>query len=94
MMPLGILVDGEEAEVMVIGKDNEHRSPYPACRLERETLVKIEDMGIRVGKKIKILNNARREPLLVKVDESRIALARGMAMKILVRRRNNESNQA
>lgn len=48
--------------------------------------VRLEDMGLRVGKSVEILNN-RGGPVLVRVDESRIAIARGMAMKILVRRR-------
>ncbi len=43
-------------------------------------------MGIRKGKSVEMLNNEGRGPLLLKVDESRIAVGRGMAMKILVRR--------
>lgn len=43
-------------------------------------------MGIRIGKSIEMLTNEGRGPLLLKVDESRIAVGRGMAMKILVRR--------
>ena len=35
---------------------------------------------------IEMLNNEGRGPLLLKVEESRIAIGRGMAMKIMVRR--------
>lgn len=45
-----------------------------------------EDMGLRIDKTVEMLNNAGPGSLLVKVDESRIAIGRGMAMKIMVRR--------
>jgi ferrous iron transport protein A len=41
-------------------------------------------MGLRVGKTVEMLNNAG-GPVLLRVDESRIAIARGLAMKIMVR---------
>jgi ferrous iron transport protein A len=74
MVPLGLLQLGDRAEVVEIisGK-------HPCAR--------IEDMGFRVGKTVEMLNNEGRGPLLIKVDESRLALGRGMAMKILVRRK-------
>ena len=46
----------------------------------------MEDMGIRPGKEVEMLNNGGGGALLVKVDDSRIAVGRGMAMKIMVRR--------
>ena len=49
--------------------------------------VRLEDMGIRPGKEVEMLNNRGGGALLVKVDDSRIAVGRGMAMKIMVRRR-------
>jgi ferrous iron transport protein A len=42
-------------------------------------------MGIRIGKGVEMLNNGS-GPVLLRVDESRIAIARGMVMKIMVRR--------
>lgn len=47
--------------------------------------VRLEDMGLRVGKIVEMLNNGG-GPVLLRVDEARIAVARGMAIKILVRR--------
>jgi ferrous iron transport protein A len=35
---------------------------------------------------VEVLNNPGHGPLLVKVDESRLALGRGVAMKVSVRR--------
>jgi len=46
------------------------------------------DMGLRPGKQVEMLTNSGGGPLLLKVDESRIALGRGMAMKIYVRRKS------
>jgi ferrous iron transport protein A len=44
-----------------------------------------EDLGLRIGKRVRMLANGA-GPVLVKVDESRIAVDRGVAMKINVRR--------
>ena len=87
MMPLGLLGSGEKAEVMevretiqsVCSSDNGQRS-CGTCR--------IEDMGLRTGKTVEMLNNEGRGALLVKIDETRIAIGRGMAMKVMVRRMN------
>lgn len=87
MLPLGLLVNGEQAEILEIkGRKGAH-SPD----LEREKACneqgRIENMGIRVGKSVQMLNNGGHGLLLLKVDESRIAMDRGMAMKIMVRRK-------
>ncbi|MEW6721510.1 MAG: FeoA family protein [Thermodesulfobacteriota bacterium] len=55
---------------------------------------RIEDLGIRPGKTVEMLNNEGGRALLVKVDEARIALGRSMAMKIMVRRKQDESGDA
>ncbi|TAL22008.1 MAG: ferrous iron transport protein A [Nitrospirae bacterium] len=81
MSPLGLLSRGEQAEIVEI------RGPK-SCVHEssRHQLCHAEDMGLRVGKMVEMLNNEGRGSLLVKVDESRIAIGRGMAMKIMVKR--------
>ncbi len=73
MVPLGLLQLGDLAEVVEILSGN-------------QSVTRIEDMGFRVGKTVEVLNNKGRGPLLIKVDESRLALGRGLAMKIMVRR--------
>ena len=89
MTPLGLLLAGEQAEVMETRME-ELLSPCSKCKCNRpECFSRIEDMGLRVGKTVEILNNHRTQGvLLVKVDDSRIALNRGMAMKIMVRRKD------
>jgi len=81
MAPLGLLSEGEKAEIMEI------REKKGYCHgKSKNQLCHAEDMGIRVGNIIEMLNNEGRGPLLVKLDESRIAIGRDMAMKIMVRR--------
>jgi ferrous iron transport protein A len=75
MLPLGLLNKGESAQIAGI----RHRSG-------EGSEARMEDLGVRVGKEVKMLNNGG-GPLLIKIGESRIAIARTMAMNILVRRR-------
>jgi ferrous iron transport protein A len=73
MIPLGLLGAGEVAVIVAVaGVDG---GPIAG---------RAEDMGLRVGRRVQMLSNGA-GPVLVKVDESRIALDRGVAMKIKVR---------
>lgn len=82
MAPLGLLSRGEQAEIVEIkGQKGTGKGS------SKDQLCHIEDLGLRAGKMIEMLNNEGRGPLLLKVDESRIAIGRGMAMKIMVRRK-------
>jgi ferrous iron transport protein A len=73
MVPLGLLQLGDTAEVVEIMSG-------------KHSFARIEDMGFRIGKIVEMLNNEGRGALLIKIDESRLALGRGIAMKIMVRR--------
>jgi ferrous iron transport protein A len=89
MLPLGLLMGGEEGEVMEI-RGGEHNETCCSCSGKsdrRGQVCRMEDMGIRIGKSVQMLTNGGHGPLLVKVDESRIAIGRGMAMKVMVRRK-------
>lgn len=84
MMPLGILSPGERGEIVVVRIQN--LPSYGQCCGERDKCdCRVEDMGLRVGKIVEMLNNGG-GPILLKVDESRIAISCGLAMKIMVRR--------
>lgn len=79
MSPLGLLSTGEKAEVVEI------RIQKGCCQgTGKNQACHAEDMGLRTGKVIEMLNNGGGGPILLKVDESRIAISRGMAMKIMV----------
>ena len=70
MIPMALLATGEVGEIVdVIGG--------PAA-------ARAEDMGLRAGRRVEMLANDA-GPVLVKVDESRIAVDRGVAMRIRVR---------
>jgi ferrous iron transport protein A len=81
MMPLGLLGVGDYGEIVEIrgirpagsGSDEREKS---GCR--------IEELGLRVGKSVAMLRNGG-GPILLKVDESRLALDRALAMKIMVK---------
>ncbi|MCL4536045.1 MAG: ferrous iron transport protein A [Nitrospirae bacterium] len=73
MLPLGLLGTGERAEVIEIVSG-------------RHLNTRIEDIGVRIGRIIEMLSNEGKGPILVKADESRIAIGRVMAMKIMVKR--------
>ncbi len=84
MIPLGLLSPGEQGEILAIRIKQTPSSGQ--CCVEREKCdCRVEDMGLRVGKHVEMLTNGG-GPVLVRVDESRIAVDRGMAMKIMVRR--------
>ncbi|HXE96993.1 MAG TPA: FeoA family protein [Dongiaceae bacterium] len=84
MIPLGLLSPGERGEIQTIRIN--HKAPSDQCCPEREKCdCRLEDMGLRVGKFVEVLTNGG-GPVLVRVDESRIAVDRGLAMKIMVRR--------
>ncbi len=77
MLPMGLLTEGEFGEIVEIGERE--------VTGRRECDGRAEDMGLRVGNRVMMLANGK-GPVLVKVDESRIAVARGIAMRIVVRR--------
>lgn len=86
MLPLGLLTSGEKGEVTYV-KDCGHEAGLYESGRKKEGQCRVGDMGIREGKTVEMLSNEGRGPLLLKVDEARIAIGRGMAMKIMVKKR-------
>jgi ferrous iron transport protein A len=87
MIPLGLLKKGDDAEIMDIKTSKKEPQSPSEGGAARDGLSRLEDMGLRKGKWVRILSNEMGGLLLVKVDESRIAMSRGTAMRILVKRR-------
>ena len=87
MLPLGLLGLGERGEIIDFrGAGTECGSG--ACRCEcagRKSGFHLEDMGLRIGKTVEMLKSGG-GPVLLRVDESRIAIGRGLAMKIMVQK--------
>jgi len=97
MIPLGLIGPGEQAEILEVrtthgscredggeccghGHSHGHGCGDGKCVCRR-----VDDMGLRKGQTVKMLNNEGRGPVLLKLGESRVAIGRGMAMKIMVR---------
>jgi ferrous iron transport protein A len=93
MVALALLSNGEKGEVVdIIGRGNPHHKCYehhrpksPLPRRHNHHAI-IERIGIRPGKIVEVVSNNERGSILIKIDDNRIALGRGVAMKILVRR--------
>ncbi len=79
MAPLGLLNTGDRAEIIEFGVHKDFH-------VKENHMNHIEDMGLRVGKTVEVLNNGGIGPMLLKVDGSRIAIGRKMAMKIMVKK--------
>jgi len=85
MMPLALLSPGEAGEIVTIRVHEEKQSCCGQCNGERhKSDNRIEELGLRAGKTVSMLNNGA--PILLRIDEARIAIDRGLAMKIMVRR--------
>jgi ferrous iron transport protein A len=85
MMPLALLSPGEKGEIVDIRVHQHKQACCGQCGGERHKAeYRIEDLGLRAGKVVEMLGGGG--PVLLRIDESRIAVDRGMAMKIMVRK--------
>ncbi len=46
---------------------------------------RLTELGLIKGKTIQVINKANSGPVLVQIDNARIAIGQGMAMKVMVR---------
>ncbi|MBN1928888.1 MAG: ferrous iron transport protein A [Chlorobiaceae bacterium] len=91
MAPLGMLGKGEVGEIVNLRPGRHHAGA--ACEhghrhhaYGRENGKRLAEMGFSVGQTIEIIENSPGMPLLVRVHDSRVAIGRGVAMRIMVRR--------
>lgn len=91
MAPLSMLGKGEVGEIVNhrpgrhhTGAGCEHGHRHHAHG--REHGKRLAEMGFSVGQTIEIIENSPGMPLLVRVHDSRVAIGRGVAMRIMVRR--------
>lgn len=91
MIPLYQLREGERAQIMEIHRGKtcrECQEPRKRRFFSRMNLSRpvgrFEELGIRIGKTIEIVQKRRHGPILVKIDDSRFAIGRHMADKIMV----------
>jgi len=83
MMPLGLLAAGEAGEVIEIRMPKGAGQGAGAGETARSEC-RIEELGIRVGRTVEMLNNSG-SPVLLKVGESRVAIDRALAMKVMIK---------
>jgi ferrous iron transport protein A len=60
------------------------RAVVRAFRGGRELTSRLSAMGLAAGAPVEVLQNPRHGPLLVRVRDTRVALGRGEAAKVLV----------
>ncbi len=92
MAPLGMLGKGEVGEIVNLRPGRRHHAGS-ACghghghhAHGRENEKRLAEMGFSVGQAIEIIENSPGMPLLVQVHDSRVAIGRKIAMRIMVRR--------
>ena len=87
MLPLGLLSPGERGEIVGFRGVAPEGEPDGCCCHggKRKGSFHLEDLGLRTGKTVEMLKNGG-GPILLRVDESRIAVGRGLAMKIMVQK--------
>lgn len=72
MMPLTLVSDGEEVRLVAV-RGGQH--------IRR----RLADLGLNLDMKMRVLNGNGQGPLILAVRDSRLAIGRGMAHKIMVR---------
>jgi len=72
-VPLAFLSEGEEGEIVEM-------------RGGRGMTQRLSDMGFTNSARVKVLSSSPQGPVLIGVRDARIALGRGIAMKIMVNR--------
>lgn len=88
MAPLGMLGKGEVGEIVNLrpGRNHTGQHGHRHHAHGRENGKRLAEMGFSVGQTIEIIENSPGMPLLVRVHDSRVAIGRGVAMRIMVRR--------
>ena len=83
MLPMNLLSEGESAEILKMNlNDHLRMSGIP----KQEKFYRLEELGIRTGKFIRMLNSSNENTVLIMIDNSRLAISRKIAMKIFVRK--------
>lgn len=87
MFPLGLLTPGEKAQIALMRTSNHNRHDKNHSNFSHDKeQSRAENMGLRVGQEVEMLNNEGQGPVLVKIEESRIAVSRQLARKIMVKK--------
>jgi ferrous iron transport protein A len=80
MSPLALLQEGETAEIVSLA--GRFGTAFRGCR----RIEHLNGLGFRPGKQVEMVRNRGGGPLVVRIEEACIALGRGIALNIHVRR--------
>ncbi|MBU2647537.1 MAG: FeoA family protein [bacterium] len=92
MVPLNQLNEGDFGEIVEISgcrqRQCQHKRGWKKRFLsdpDDGRNGRMADLGLRIGKVIQLLQKGKQGPILIKVDESRIAVGQKMAQNIFIK---------
>ncbi len=85
MVPLNDLNEGESGEIVAIYEPESQSEKADFLERCRRKHCRVNEMGLRKGKVVQILRKQKRGPMLLKVDDSRIAIDKGIIDCIQIR---------
>ncbi len=85
MVPLFELEEGETGEIAEISETQHRCGKGFWGRKCCQDHVRFSELGLRAGKSITLLSKHRWGPLMIKIDDTRFAIGRGMADKIKIK---------
>ncbi|WP_038041492.1 FeoA family protein [Thermodesulfobacterium hveragerdense] len=101
LIPLALLREGELGKIYSLSSDLKVGSWYACrgcggvecCLKGKKDVVnqKIGSMGLKPGQVVEVKQNRPGNPILLRVEETFIALSRKLAMKIMVLKTNHKS---
>ncbi|MBT3226467.1 MAG: ferrous iron transport protein A [Deltaproteobacteria bacterium] len=96
MVPLNQLNEGDFGEIIEISKGCHRQCPENKgwkrrffSDQNRMGQGRMAGLGLRIGKKIQLLQKRNQGPLLIKVGDSRIVVGREMAENIFIKIKNS-----
>lgn len=72
LLPLPMLREGSKGKVVAVHGGN-------------KASLRLIEMGFNPGTCVRLIKSAHRGPLIVAIDDTRFAIGKGMAMKIMVK---------
>lgn len=99
LIPLGLLSEGEKGVVCKIGYGHNPNGRSDCCggyghRHRTCGAKRAVELGFRTGQIVEMKINRPGQPIVVAIENSQIALGRGIAMKILVQRQKNRTPES
>ncbi len=84
MITLSDMHEGITAEISGVVNEGHHQKGRKTG-LHHNGAARLREMGFYEGQQITVVQNRGKGPLVVKLQDSRMVLGRGLAMKILIR---------